>query len=328
MPKDDAPPPELDRSEHLAALHEGWETPLGDVSRVVAEVAKAPILDIQRIVAGEQNEVYDVALERAPALIVKISHKGAEGLEREAWALRRCAEHGILAPRLHALRRIEVGDGERTVLVMEKLPGERLSDLDLAEPDLRRVLGELGSWLTQLHTIRMQGWGYVDGSGAGHVATMDDWLSGSLTDVAHVFERAGRSVGLDDSTIRGWLSEILAAFEAAPPRPVLIHNDLLPNHVLVHDGHLSGVIDFGEVAAEPAACDFARWALWDGDRFPVEWIQAGYGDRSLFEGANGRLYWAVRVASGLFLMRWYHETGFLPGVEAARDRLLRVTQAF
>jgi aminoglycoside phosphotransferase (APT) family kinase protein len=316
------PPAALDRSQHLAALQQGWATPLSVVAAAVGEVAKAPILDIRRIVAGEQNEVYDVTLERAPSLIVRISHWGPEGHDREAWVLGQCAARGIRAPRVHALRRLEVGSERQSIIVMEKLPGERLCDVNRAELDLRRVLGDVGAWLTELHSIPVQGFGYLDGSGVGRRATMDDWLAGSLTSAAHVFEEAGRSVGLEAATIRGWLREIVDSFRAAPPRVTLIHNDLLASHVLVHDGHLSGIIDFGEVAAEPAASDFAKWDFAEGERFPVAWIQAGYGDPSLLEATNDHTYRALWLANGLWHLRWYYETGFPPGVEAARDRLL------
>ena len=323
MPEDDAKPPaELDRSQHLAALHEGWTTPRDVVTAAVADVAGAPVKDIRRIVAGEQNEVYDVTLERAPSLIVKISHRGSVGLEREAWVLGECASRGIAGPPVHALRRLEVEGEQLSMIVMEKLPGERLCDITLAEPDLRRVLGEVGEWLTGLHSIPVQGFGYLEGSGTGFRATLDDWLTGSLTTAAPVFEAAGLSVGLEAATIRGWLREIVDSFREAPPRVTLIHNDLLANHVLVHEGRLSGIIDFGEVAAEPAAIDFARWEFNEGERFPVEWIKAGYGDPSLFEAPHDRTYRALWLGIGLWLMQWYYQTGFLPGVAAARDRLL------
>ena len=84
---------------------------------------------------------------------------------------------------------------------------------------------------------------------------------------AHAFEEAGRSVGLEPATIRGWLGEIVDSFRAAPPRVTMSHNDLLAVHVLVHDGRLSGIIDFGVVAAEPAANDFAKWDFREGTRF-------------------------------------------------------------
>jgi hypothetical protein len=42
----------------------------------------------------------------------------------------------------------------------------------------------------------------------------------------------------------------------------------------------------------------------------------------LFEATNDRTYRALWLANGLWRMRWYYETGFQPGVEAGRDRLL------
>jgi aminoglycoside phosphotransferase (APT) family kinase protein len=162
-------------------------------------------------------------------------------------------------------------------MVMEKLPGERLTDLDPDELDVRRVLEEVGAWLKQLHAIPVRGLGSLDGSGVGKFETLDAWLANPATE-AHAFEEAGRSVGLEPATIRGWLGEIVDSFRAARPRVTMSHNDLLAVHVLVHDGRLSGIIDFGVVAAEPAANDFAKWDFREGTRFPVEWIQAGYGD--------------------------------------------------
>lgn len=307
--------------KHLASLHDAWVTPPAVVSGLVAEVVDTAVLDIRRIVAGEQNEVYDVTLERARSLIVRILHGRPEAHDREAWVIGQCASRGIRAPRVHALRRVEVGSERRSIMVMDKLPGERLCDVNPDELDVSRVLGEVGAWLRELHSIPVQGFGYLDGRGVGKLATMDDWLAG-LTLEAHAFEEAGRSVGLEVATIRGWLREIVDSFRAAPPRVALIQNDLQANHVLVRDGHLSGIIDFGEVAAEPAASDFAKWDFSDGERFPVEWIQAGYGDASLFQPPNDRTYRALWLANGLWRLRWYYETGFQSGVEAGRDRLL------
>jgi len=57
-------------------------------------------------------------------------------------------------------------------------------------------------------------------------------------------------------------------------------------------------------------------------RFPVEWIQDGYPDTSLFQPPNDRTYRALCVANGLWHLSWYYETGFRLEAETARDRLL------
>ena len=53
-------------------------------------------------------------------------------------------------------------------------------------------------------------------------------------------------------------------------RPALTHSDLLPEHLLVHDGRLAGVIDWGDARIGDPALDYA-WLLngpfpdWDVD---------------------------------------------------------------
>ena len=64
---------------------------------------------------------------------------------------------------------------------------------------------------------------------------------------------------------------VLAAWEASlaatwDGTPVWIHGDLMPGNVLVADGKLSAVIDFGTAcAADPAGDLLAAWYLFDGE---------------------------------------------------------------
>ncbi len=309
-------------NQHLAALHSRWATPFDIVERLATGVAGVAIQDICRVLQGEQNEVYDVTLGGAPSLIVRISHSGGEAFEREVWVLGQCAARGIPAPRVHSLSRMAVDGEPLAAMVMETVPGVRLCDTDLAEAETRHVLGDVGRWLTQFHSIPVQGVGYLDSQGVGNLATLSDWLS-ELTSASSVFVDAGRSVGLPTTTIQQWLREIVDSLCSSPPRIALIHNDLLAAHVMVRDGSFSGIIDFGEVAAEPAANDFAKWDFVECDRFPVEWIRDGYRDSSLFAHPNDRTYRALWFANGLWRLRWYYETGYRQGVEATRDRLVR-----
>ena len=310
---------EYDR--HLASLHDVWATPPTVVEALAADVAGSAVVDIRRIVHGEQNEVYDVTLAGAPSLIVRISHDGADAFEREMWVLGQCEARRVRVPRVHGLRHVEVDGESLAAIVMDKIDGDRLCDVDLGEADLRRVLGEVGAWLTELHAIPIGGFGYLDGTGVGKTATFEDWLT-DLTGASAAFEEAGRSVRLPATTVRSWLSEIAAALRAAPPRVGLIHNDLLSGHVIVRHGALAGIIDFGEVAAEPIANDFAKWDFVEGERFPVEWLRDGYRRGSLLQPPKDPTYRALWLANGLWRLRWYHETGYPPGAAAARDRLL------
>ena len=92
----------------------------------------------------------------------------------------------------------------------------------------------------------------------------------------------GRSVGLVDTTaaLRAWDRAL-----AAPPfdgvAPEWLHGDLLPANLIVRDGRLAAVLDFGSVGVgDPAADTIAAWTVF-GERG-----RAAYRDAQGVEGAT------------------------------------------
>ncbi|MCE9581866.1 MAG: phosphotransferase [Planctomycetes bacterium] len=63
--------------------------------------------------------------------------------------------------------------------------------------------------------------------------------------------------------VRALLDRLPAPFEGAP---VLSHNDLLPEHILVRRGRPSGVIDWADAGLGDPAADFVGLAMWGGRR--------------------------------------------------------------
>nr|WP_319019131.1 phosphotransferase [Microbispora sitophila] len=70
-------------------------------------------------------------------------------------------------------------------------------------------------------------------------------------------------------------SALLDAVAALPAR-ALVHGDLGPEHVLVRDGAVSGVIDFGDAHVGDPALDLA-WALHDAPQAFAQAVAAEYG---------------------------------------------------
>jgi aminoglycoside phosphotransferase (APT) family kinase protein len=109
-----------------------------------------------------------------------------------------------------------------------------------------------------------------------------------------------RTLGVDagalDVALRKIWDEAVTAPEWTGP-PVWLHSDLHPANVVVADGRLAGVIDFGDMAAGDPATDLAAaWVLLpDGaaDRFFDVYAMA---DDAMITRARG---WAVRQALGL-----------------------------
>jgi len=86
-------------------------------------------------------------------------------------------------------------------------------------------------------------------------------------------------------------------------RPVWLHGDLLPGNLLVRDGRLGGVIDFGGLAVGDPACDLLpAWTLLDGAARSV--FRAALAvDDATWERGRG---WALSM--GLIVLPYYRDT--------------------
>jgi aminoglycoside phosphotransferase (APT) family kinase protein len=85
-----------------------------------------------------------------------------------------------------------------------------------------------------------------------------------------------------------------AALSATPPwdrPPVWLHGDLHPGNVLVSDGRISAVIDFGDITAGDPATDLAvAWMLLPATARPTLRRAAGDVDDHTWARAQG---WAL-----------------------------------
>jgi aminoglycoside phosphotransferase (APT) family kinase protein len=85
---------------------------------------------------------------------------------------------------------------------------------------------------------------------------MDDRVRGAVVGARHLID--------DDAFLAAW-EDAITAPEFNGKRP-LLHGDLLPGNVLVHQGCLHAVIDWsGICTADPARDAMAAWTLFAGD---------------------------------------------------------------
>jgi aminoglycoside phosphotransferase (APT) family kinase protein len=97
-----------------------------------------------------------------------------------------------------------------------------------------------------------------------------------------------------DAVLRAWGAALAAPGYDGPP--VWLHGDLHPANILVNDGQVSGVIDFGDITAGDPASDLAvAWMLLPlgcHDRFWSAYRAAGGAG-----GAGGRVDGGLRTRS-------------------------------
>ena len=302
-------------ARHLSALHAGFEAPAELIAAAARAVTHSPILAMERIVHGEANEVYGITFESGAEAILRIARR-AEGIfEKEAWAIGRCRALGMAVPEVLSLQRLRVDAEPLELCFLERLPGERLSDsLSLPREVLHSVVRELGEQISRMHAL-----------GAGDLGEAIRFFQHDTDDFLAIeaeFLDLAAKAGVD----RRALERAFRFFETVmtghgPLARRLTHNDLRACHVLVHEGRLSGLIDFGQVSMDSPINEFAKWAYWEEAALPVAWLQEGYDDKSLFEADYAELFQAFRIANALWALRWYALTGFASGVERAAASL-------
>ncbi len=89
-----------------------------------------------------------------------------------------------------------------------------------------------------------------------------------------------------DAVLRGWDAALAAPGYDGPP--AWLHGDLHPANILVDDGQVSGVIDFGDITAGDPAADLAvAWMLLPPGCHASFW--------SAYQAAGGRASDALRA---------------------------------
>jgi aminoglycoside phosphotransferase (APT) family kinase protein len=313
-----------DYRRHLDALHARLETPDAIVLAALAEVSRAKVEQRRRIAEGEANEVHAFRLADGLEVIVRIARNSARGFEAERWAIEACAKEGVPVPEILLIKRVAGDTGPVDICIQRKIEGELLSNcLGLPRETLRALTAEAGDILSRVHRVKSSGLGYLNDKGEGPFASFDDLTAGLLGEEG-AYVALAEAQDFDAGLIRRAFAAItLAVREAAPIRVSLTHNDFFPKHLLVEDGRISGLIDFGEVSGEASVNEFAKWDYLVGDQLPVAWLREGYADKSLFDEGYDRLFPALKLITGLCLFSWYAGEGYAAGVVEAKRRLIQ-----
>jgi aminoglycoside phosphotransferase (APT) family kinase protein len=131
--------------------------------------------------------------------------------------------------------------------------------------DLDQAAVDLAGFVTALRRIDTTGAPARPRHGrGGPLVEADDAVRRSITQLGNRIDGA--------AALRSWGESLAAPVWDGPP--VWVHGDLLPGNLLVVDGRLSAVIDFGGLNVGDPACDLKpAWNVFTGDsrdRFRAE----------------------------------------------------------
>ena len=100
-----------------------------------------------------------------------------------------------------------------------------------------------------------------------------------------------------DLVIHVWEVALSATWNSAP---VWVHGDMSIGNLLVNNGRLSAVIDFGQLAVGDPACDLVlAWTLFKNESRDVFYTQLSLDDGTWARARGWALWKALIVAAGL-----------------------------
>ncbi|MGH3679579.1 MAG: aminoglycoside phosphotransferase family protein [Natronosporangium sp.] len=183
------------------------------------------------------------------------------------------------------------------------LPGENATGATI--DDLDRVAVDLAGFVRALRAVDPTGAPpRLPGGRGGPLAEHDEQIRRSIAQLGDRIDGG--------ATLCCWQESLAAPAWEGPE--VWVHGDLLPGNLLVVDGRLSAVIDFGCLNVGDPACDLQpAWHLFTGAsrrRFRAE---LDVDDATWFRGRG----WALRLVSALV---YYRDTN--PGMVRQATRTL------
>jgi len=174
--------------------------------------------------------------------------------------------------------------------VLKWIEGESMATTPVDDPEA--AASQLGAFVANLRALDMRGAASTNQRGRP-LASSDDWTRESIAAVANEF----------DPAVLTSLWESALDASAWDGSKTWIHGDLLPGNLLVVDGGLAAVIDFGECAIGNPTYDLiAGWWVFQGASRQA-FREAVGADSDSWSRARG---WALSGAVGA--LAYYAET--------------------
>jgi aminoglycoside phosphotransferase (APT) family kinase protein len=222
-------------------------------------------------------------------------------------------------PQLHALLRAETTvpvaeilayddsrrDLDRDYLLMERLPGQPLTDAGFGQRQVEGVLEQVGIYLAQMHTLVADRYGYL---GAHRpMVPQPTWVQAFTLMWSKLLDDVMACGGYTPDEA-GVLRHLLGVYRPHFDRPVpasLLHMDVWSQNILVDDaGQVTGLVDldralWGDPEIEFAVLDYC------GISKPAFW--RGYGrprDSSFSAQIRARFYMLYEVQKYIVIRIW------------------------
>ena len=314
--------------KYLEKKHSSFQTPEALIETMVKKATGSNTTQKKRIIAGEVNEVYGVTTQDNKDVIVRISRQAKNNFETEEKVIRLARMAGVPAPKVLLIEEASSGPQNLTFCVEGKIEGEPLLSLmgSMDKSAFKSIASEAGEILSKIHGIVVDKYGPQDGS--RFFETWGDYIFNiekrrlGITTAANLM---GIESGLISESFKLlWENKEMFQINKAH----LLHGDFSPKHILIADGHVTGILDFEDAKGGDPVRDLARLNFFYGDSFPIEWLKAGYQNKDIFDKNFDLKMKLYRLHLGLDLLGYYESEKNRAGLIHTKERFIKELENF
>jgi aminoglycoside phosphotransferase (APT) family kinase protein len=234
-------------------------TPRSIIDSVVRSVCGRAVERLVPLAGGGMNEVYRVEIAGNVSVIVRIARQRSPWFIDEAHLMAQARDAGVPTPEVLGLEHLDDQGDVLSLAVQQFLPGRSLDHLvdDLPATDLEQLVMDAGELLARVHSVMPDG-----ERGTRHELRLPEERT-----VAGVARIVGDALGPAAAEVVQRGADFLRHEVTTRPAPALslAQGDFLPKNLLVHNGTVTGVIDWEFAGPAPPAFDLARWEVSAGD---------------------------------------------------------------
>jgi len=266
--------------ERLAQIHASFNTPKNIISEIITKFENGKVLDLERIIAGEANEVYAITTTKNK-FILRIDHRNYQSFEREKWAKQKALKLGVAVPKVLEIGFLQNNEQKYQYSLEEFVNGKIYGIYDTDKAILTPIFEQAGEILSKIHSIKLVGFGDLNEKHEGEYSSFVDKIdTEKLKNIAN-YQKIAVSRNLDWNLLEMAFEKLknnLKVFENESS--VLVHGDFNHKHFVVNgDLQIQAILDWGEVRAGSAVEDFGGWQFWFGDIFPITILTKKYTNK-------------------------------------------------
>lgn len=188
-----------------------------------------------------------------------------------------------------------------SLMILDEIPGDCIEDKSPNE-NLRKILIEAGRELALLHSIPVNGFGWIDKKNCSELkgekldfeSYFGEYIDYDL-DKLRLYDFTKEEVNLIEKYMQE-ANDVLKVENA-----VLVHGDFDISHIFHESGRYSGVIDFGEVRGNNRLYDLATFIGFYQDEVSYSYLLEGYSQ--IYSLSNDDLY-SIELMALFIILRF------------------------